>query len=97
VTTDAIVNGTWRVTRRGTVVNETVIGMLHEEQVRERRTGSGVQEETGRKTEKATMSLERSERQKTMSEVRKWVAFSRLNQSHSFFSNGMCTEGKIRY
>jgi hypothetical protein len=88
VTTDAIVNGIWRVTRRGTVVNETVIGMLHEEQVRERMTGNGVQEGTRRKTEKATMSLGRSERQKTMSEVRKWVAFSRLNQSHRF-SNGV--------
>jgi hypothetical protein len=88
VTTDAIVNGIGRVTRRGTVVTGTVIGILHEDQVREGMTGNGVQEGTRRKTEKATMSLGRSERQKTMSEVRKWVAFSRLNQSHRF-SNGV--------
>jgi hypothetical protein len=84
VTTDAIVNEIGRVTRRGTVVTETVIGMLHEDQVRERMTGNGVQERTKRKTEKATMTLGRSERQKTMSEVRKWVAFSCLNQSQFF-------------
>jgi hypothetical protein len=85
VTTDAIVNGIGRVTRRGTVVTGTVIGILHEDQVREGMTGNGVQEGTRRKTEKATMSLGRSERQKTMSEVRKWVVFSCLNQSLSFF------------
>ena len=84
VTTDAIVNGIGRVTRRGTVVTETVIGMLHEDQVRERMTGSGAQEGTKRKTEKATMTLGRSERRKTMSEVRKWVTFSCLNQSLKF-------------
>ena len=84
VTTDAIVNGIGRVTRRGTVVTETVIGMLHE-QVREGMTGNGVQEGTKRKTEKATMTLGRSEKQKTMSEVRKWVVFSYLNQTLSFF------------
>jgi hypothetical protein len=71
VTTDAIVNGIGRVTRRGTVVTETEIGMLYEDRVRERRTGNGVQERTGRKTEEATMNLERNERQRTMSEVRK--------------------------
>jgi hypothetical protein len=86
VTTDAIVNGIWRVTRRRTVVTETVIDMLHEDQVRERMTGNGVQEETRRKTEKATMTLGRGERQKTMSEVRKWVAFSCPNQLLSFFN-----------
>jgi hypothetical protein len=81
VTTDAIVNGIWRVTHRRTVVTETEIVMLHEDQVRERTTGSGVQERTKRKTEKVTMTLGRSERQKAMSEVRKWVVFSCLNQS----------------
>jgi hypothetical protein len=87
VITDAIVNGIGKVTHRRTVVTETVIGMLHEEQVRGRMTGNGVQEKTMRKTEKATMTLERSERQKMMNEVRKWVAFSclNLNQSLSFF------------
>jgi hypothetical protein len=85
VTTDAIVNGIWRVTRRGTVVTETEIDMLHEDQVRERMTGNGVQEGTRRKTEKATKTLGRGERQKMMSEVRKWVAFSCRNQSLSFF------------
>jgi hypothetical protein len=85
VSTDGIVNGTGRMTRRGTVVTETEIGMLHEDQVREKRTGSGVQEEMGRKTEKATMSLERSERQRAMSEARKCVAFSCLSLSLSFF------------
>lgn len=85
VTTDVIVNGIWRVTRRGTVVTETVIGMLHEDQVRERMTGNGVQEGTRRKTEKATMTLGRGERQKMMSEVRKWVAFSCRNWSLIFF------------
>jgi hypothetical protein len=84
VTTDVIVNGIWRVTRRGTVVTETEIGMLHEEQVRERKTGNGVLEGTMRKTEKATMTLGRSEKQKAMSEVRKWVTFSYLNQSLTF-------------
>lgn len=85
VTTDAIVNGIWRVTRQGSVVTETVIDMLREEQVRERKTRNGVQEGTMRKTEKATMmTLGRSERQKTMSEVRKWVAFACLNQSQVF-------------
>jgi hypothetical protein len=71
VTTDANVNGIGRVTRRGTVVTETEIGMLHEDQVREKRIGNGVQEGMGRKTEEARMSLERGERQRTMSEVRK--------------------------
>jgi hypothetical protein len=84
VTTDAIVNGIWRVTHRGIVVTETVIGMLHEDQVRERMTGNGVQEGTRRKTEKATKTLGRGERQKMMSEVRKWVAFSCRNRSLSF-------------
>jgi hypothetical protein len=84
VTTHAIVNGIWRVTHRRTVVTETEIGMLHEDQVRERTTRNGVQEETRRKTEKATMTLGRSERQKAMSEVRKWVAFNCLNQSQVF-------------
>jgi hypothetical protein len=36
------VNEIWRVTLRRTVVTETVIGMLHEDQVRERTTGNGV-------------------------------------------------------
>lgn len=62
VTTDAIVNGIGRVTRRGTVVTETEIGILHEDQVREKMTGNGVQEGTRRKTEEATMSLGRGER-----------------------------------
>jgi hypothetical protein len=82
-TMDAIVNGIGRVTRRGTVVTETVIGMLHEDQVREKMTGNGVQERT-RKTEEATMSLGRGERQKMMNEVKKWVAFSCLTLSVSF-------------
>ena len=43
VTTDAIENGIGRVTRRGTVVTETVNGLLHEDQVREGMTGNGVQ------------------------------------------------------
>jgi hypothetical protein len=77
VTTDAIVNGIGRVTRRRTVVTVTVIGMLHEEQVRGRMTGNGVREGTRRKTEKATMTLGRRERQKTMSEVRKCVQLSK--------------------
>ena len=85
VITDAIVNGIGRVTRRRTVVTETVIGMLHEDQVRGRMTRNGVQEETRRKTGEATMTLGRSERQKMMSEVRKWVAFSCLNQSLIYF------------
>ena len=85
VTTDAIVNEIGRVTRRGTVVTETVIGMLHEDQVREGMTGNGVQEGTKRKTEKATMTLGRSERQKTTSEVRKWVVLSCLKQSLRVF------------
>jgi hypothetical protein len=71
VTTDAIVNGVGRVTRRGTVVTETGIGMVHEDQVREGRTGNGVQEGTERKTEEATMSPERNERRRMRSEVRK--------------------------
>ena len=86
VSTDAIVNGTGRMTRCGTVVTETENGMQHEDQVRGKRTGSGVQEEMGRKTEKVTMSLERSERQRAMSEARKCVAFSCLSLSLSFFS-----------
>jgi hypothetical protein len=86
VSTDAIVNGTGRMTRRGTVVTETEIGMLHEDQVRNERTGSGVQERTERKTEKATMNLERSERQRAMSEVRKCVVFSCLRQTLSFYN-----------
>jgi hypothetical protein len=93
VTTDAIVNGIGKVTRRRTVVTETVIGMLHEDQVRERMTGSGAQEGMRRKTEKATMTLGRSERRKTMSEVKKWVAFSCLKK----FLLTPCTEGKIRW
>lgn len=87
VTTDAIVNGTGRVTRRGTVVTETVIGMQHEDQVREKMTRNGVQEGTRRKTEEATMSLGRGEREKMMSEVRKWVAFSCLTSQ--FLSNAV--------
>jgi hypothetical protein len=94
VTTDVIVNGIGRVTRRRTVVTVTVIGMLQEEQVRERMTGNGVREGTRRKTEKATMTLGRRERQKTMSEVRKWVAFSCPNQSLSFSKRR--AEGKTR-
>lgn len=43
VTTDAIVNGIGRVTRRGTVAIETENGLLHEDQVREGMTGNGVQ------------------------------------------------------
>jgi hypothetical protein len=84
VTTDAIVNGIWRVTHRRTAVTETGIGMLHEDQVRERTTGNGVQEGTRRKTEKVTMTLGRSGRQKAMNEVRKWVVFSCLNHSRFF-------------
>jgi len=75
VTMDVIANEIWRVTRRGTVVTEIVTGMLHEEQVREKTTGNGVQERK-RKTEEAMMTLERGERQRMTSEVRKWVAFS---------------------
>jgi len=71
VTMDAIVNGMGRVTRRGTVATETVIDILHEDQVREGMIRNGVQEGTRRKTKKATMTLGRGERQKTMSEVRK--------------------------
>jgi hypothetical protein len=95
VSTDAIVNGTGRMTRRGTVVTETENGMQHEDQVRGKRTGSGVREEMGRKTEKVTMSLERSERQRAMSEARKCVAFSCLSQSLSFFYNA-CAQ-RARY
>jgi len=93
-TMDAIVNGIGRVTRRGTVVTEIVIGMLHEDQVREGMTGNGVQERTRRKTEKATMTLGRGERQKTMSEVRKWVCV-RLSKLVSVFLTP-CPEDKIR-
>lgn len=85
VTTDAIVNGVGRVTRRGTVVTETGIGMVHEDQVREGRTGNGVQEGTERKTEEATMSPERNERRRMRSEVRKCDAFSYSKPVSLFF------------
>jgi hypothetical protein len=75
VTTAGIVSGIGRATRRETVVTETVIGMPHEEQVREGRTENGVQEGM-RKTVVATMTRERGVRQRTMNEVRKCVAFS---------------------
>jgi hypothetical protein len=87
VTMDVIVNEIEKVTRRGTVVTETEteIDMLHEDQVRERTTGNGVQEGT-KKTEEAMMTLERSERQKTKSEVRKCVVFSCLSPSQVFLT-----------
>jgi hypothetical protein len=88
VTTDVNVNGTGRVTRRGTVVSETGIGMAHEEQVLEGRTGNGVQEGTERKTEEATMSPERNERERTRSEVRKCDAFQ-LSKPVSLFLTAM--------
>lgn len=88
VTTDVNVNGAGTVTRRGTVVSETEIDMVHEEQVLERRTGNGVQEGTERKTEEATMSPERNERERTRSEVRKCDAFQ-LSKPVSLFLTAM--------
>ena len=71
VTTAAIVNGIWKVTRHETVVTKTAIGMPHKDQAREGRTGNGVKEGTT-KTGAAAMSHERG-RSRTMSEVRKCV------------------------
>ena len=85
VTTVATVNGIGRATRHETVVTETVIGMEHEEQVRERTTGNGVQEGTQMTTEAATRSRERGARQRTTSEVRKCVEFSFPQASLSNF------------
>ena len=65
------VNGIGKVTPRETVVTETGIGMRHERQVRKGRTGNDVQEGMGRKTEAATMNLEKGAKQRTKSEVRK--------------------------
>jgi len=96
VTTVAIVNGIGRATHHETVVTETVIGMGHEGQVRERTTGNGVQEGTETTTEAAKMSRERGTRQRTRSEVRKCVEFS-LSQASLKISDAPRTEGKIRY
>jgi hypothetical protein len=83
VTTVAIVTEIGRVTHHETVVTETEISMLREGQVRERTIGNGVQEGTGRTTEAAMMSRERSARQRTTSEARKCVRFSFSHASHS--------------
>jgi hypothetical protein len=85
VTTVAIGNGIGRATHHETVVTETVIGMEHEGQVRERTTGNGVQEGTETMTEAAKMSRERSARERTRSEVRKCVEFSLSQASPSKF------------
>jgi hypothetical protein len=75
------VNGIGKVTPRETVVTETVIGMRHERQVRERRTRNDVRERMGRKIEAATMNHERSAKQRMMSEVRKCAGFKFLHLS----------------
>jgi len=65
------VNGIGKVTPRETVVTETGTGMRHERQVQKGRTRNDVQEGMGRKTEAATMNLEKSAKQRTKSEVKK--------------------------